>query len=235
MPALVDGSPRPGPGDWLAVGWLGPASAFPTGPVGEPYRHRLFCERLFEACRSWVVDGAPGHHVCPFCPLPDDGRMPPAERSGRRARLGSGEIHAVDRSGGRWAAPTLVYHYVAEHGYRPPDGFVDAVVAGKVHAPDALPLGALRLGDPVGALTDLDPELDAEVRAELAAAGLDGAVVAGIGIRVSEAERVEPPGVRRPVLTLEIGPVGGNGGHLVAFDGGDSWRAGVRAVRGLDG
>jgi hypothetical protein len=235
MPAHPDGSPRPGPGDWCAAGWLAPSTPFPTGAVGEPYHHRLFCERLFEACRSWVVDVAPGYHVCPFCPMTGDGAMVAASRHGRGAVLGTGEVHAVDRSGVRWAAPTLVYHYVAEHGYRPPEGFVDAVVAGRVHAPDALPDGALRVGESIGLLAALDPELDAEVRAELVAAGGDARSVGRVEIHVADAERVEAPGVRRPVLAWAIGVSGATGGQLVAFDGGDSWRADVRAVGGLDG
>ena len=28
-----------------------------------------------------------------------------------------------------YAAPTLIWHYVTEHGYRPPDEFIDAVLA----------------------------------------------------------------------------------------------------------
>jgi hypothetical protein len=234
MPALADGSPRPGSGDWLAVGWLGPSPAFPTGPVGPPYRHRLFAERLFEACRSWVVERTGAPHVCPFCPLDEDGRPVGAERHGRRADLGDGEIHAVDRSGGKWAAPTLVYHYVADHGYRPPDGFVDAVVAGRVHAPDLDPPGTLRVGAPLGLLVDLDPDLHARVVDELVAGGWDAAVAGRTEIRVAEADRLEAPGVHRPVLAWSIGPADRSGDRLVAFDGGDSWRVGVRAVGGGD-
>jgi hypothetical protein len=233
MPALADGSLRPGPGDWRAVGWLAPSTTFATGPVGEPYRHRLFCERLFEACRSWVVDAPPTGHPCPLCP-PDDGDGTVlAERHGRRARLGTGEVHAVDRSGGRWAAPTLVYHYVTEHGYRPPEGFVEALVAGTVHAPDPWPAGTLRVGSAVGLLADLDPGLNARVLDELVAGGLDPASAPDIEIRVDEAERFEPPGVLRPVLAWSIGPARGSGGQVVAFDGSDSWRADVRALGGV--
>jgi hypothetical protein len=43
--------------------------------------------------------------------------------------LGSAEIR-VPGSGGRiYAAPDLIYHYVEAHGYRPPDEFVEAVMA----------------------------------------------------------------------------------------------------------
>ena len=51
MTAIPDGAPLPDDGDWLAAGWLAEAR-FPRGPVGEPYRHRLFCDRLFEGYRQ---------------------------------------------------------------------------------------------------------------------------------------------------------------------------------------
>jgi hypothetical protein len=208
MPALADGSPRPGPGDWRAAGWLSDSTAFPTGPVGDLYVHRLFCERLAEACRSWVVDVKLGSHTCPLCPA---------------GLSGNGEVHAIDRAGGRWAAPTLVHHYVTGHDYRPPDGFVDAVLAGTVHPPDRPSMGALRLGEAVGALDTLDPDLAAQARDELGD---------GVEITVREGERCEDRGVWRPVLALWITAGGATGGRVVAYDGTDSWRAAVRVAGG---
>jgi hypothetical protein len=34
----------------------------------------------------------------------------------------------VDATGARYAAPTLIHHYVIVHGYRPPQVFVDALM-----------------------------------------------------------------------------------------------------------
>jgi hypothetical protein len=42
--------------------------------------------------------------------------------------LGTAEIRVASDDGICFAAPTLIYHYVAEHGYRPPEQFVEAVL-----------------------------------------------------------------------------------------------------------
>jgi hypothetical protein len=220
MPTIPDGEPR-GPEDRRAAGWLPSGGGFATGPVGEPYAHRLFCERLFEASRAWVVDVRRGFHPCALCPSDDRAVMVRVERNGRTAHLGNGEIHATDRSGQGWAAPTLIYHYVTAHGYRPPAGFVDAVTAGTLQPPDPPPPDALRSGDLLGPLAVLDPDLDAEVRAALT----DADVV------VRAAERFEEPGVWRPVLAFAVTLPGDGGSHLIPFDGTDSWRDRVRGLR----
>lgn len=45
--------------------------------------------------------------------------------------LGDGEID-VAGSDKVYACPTLIYHYILRHGYRPPAEFVDAVRALKI-------------------------------------------------------------------------------------------------------
>jgi hypothetical protein len=221
MPTLPDGSPLPGGDGWRAAGWLSGADDHERGPVGEAWAHRLFCERLFEACRTWTVNATRGFHPCPLCPSAGPDTVVRARRHGLAALLGHAEVRATGPDGERWAAPTLIYHYVTEHGYRPPAGFVAALTAGSVQAPDPAPVGALRLGPSLGPLAELDPDLHAEVLHELGA---------GVGITVTEAERFEEPGVWRPVLAWHVVPHGTAGGHAVAFDGTDSWRP---AVRGL--
>jgi hypothetical protein len=47
---------------------------------------------------------------------------------GRSIRLGNGEVRVRAPDGQWYAAPTLVAHYVAGHGYLPPRPFVDAVL-----------------------------------------------------------------------------------------------------------
>jgi len=42
--------------------------------------------------------------------------------------LGHAEIWVEREDGTQIAAPNLVYHYVTEHQYRPPDYFIDAVL-----------------------------------------------------------------------------------------------------------
>jgi hypothetical protein len=52
--------------------------------------------------------------------------------SGRTEQIphaGNGQIRVLSKKGNLYAAPTLVYHCVTQHGYRPPKEFIEAVVA----------------------------------------------------------------------------------------------------------
>jgi len=42
--------------------------------------------------------------------------------------LGMAEIRVFAKSGKIYAAPNLIYHYVKDHSYAPPDPFVEAVL-----------------------------------------------------------------------------------------------------------
>ena len=53
-------------------------------------------------------------------------------RYGKQAHwcgIGDGEI-CVTGKVAVYAAPTLIYHYVVEHQYRPPDEFINTVLSG---------------------------------------------------------------------------------------------------------
>lgn len=65
-------------------------------------------------------------------PWPQDERRQSveAERGGERLLLGTAEIRAYGANGVLYAAPTLIYHYVAMHHYQPPDEFVRAAMTG---------------------------------------------------------------------------------------------------------
>jgi len=66
-----------------------------------------------------------GFHPCPWCEawVQED-----FLGDGQARHLGNGEIH-VSAGGIYWtyAAPTLIYHYILRHEYRPPDEFLQAV------------------------------------------------------------------------------------------------------------
>jgi hypothetical protein len=95
------------------IGWLEHGQAYPIGDVPSG-----FVERLKELAEHAYVRQTRGFHECDLCPQGD---------SESHAR-GSSEVCAVGADGIRYAAPSLVHHYVAVHGYRPPKGFVDAVL-----------------------------------------------------------------------------------------------------------
>lgn len=95
----------------LHVGWLSPDHAFAKGPVPEQFLARL--KRLCENPEIITL----GFHVCELCP------------SDRQSKPhGSAEIHVRGHAGRAYAAPELIFHYVRDHGYQPPDEFVSAVL-----------------------------------------------------------------------------------------------------------
>jgi hypothetical protein len=104
--------------DMVNVGWLGRTPDFPTGPVDETVRAEL---------RRRVAEPEQltrGFHGCELCA---GGPLIWVEVGGKDLRLGNGEIHACGADGVRYAAPTLIVHYIEEHGYRPPEEFLAAV------------------------------------------------------------------------------------------------------------
>jgi len=126
MPFYADLTPYvylPEPADHPAqnVGWLAEGHPFPTGAVPAG-----FVDRLGRLALRHPVHRTRGWEECAFC----DGDHPTeAEVDGERQPVGDAEIRVTGPDDRRFAAPTLVVHYVAAHGYRPPDEFVDAVMA----------------------------------------------------------------------------------------------------------
>lgn len=106
----------------LNVGWLDAQHPYTTGDVPDG-----FVERLWEYCRI-RVEATRGLHECELCPTPQPGRS--VTRDGETLLLGSAEIR-VFAEGAVFAAPNLVYHYVVDHHYLPPDEFVRAVLDGR--------------------------------------------------------------------------------------------------------
>ncbi|SNX56768.1 hypothetical protein SAMN06272735_1221 [Streptomyces sp. TLI_55] len=95
----------------LAVGWLEVGRPCATGPVPAAFTEKLraiIAVQSVNLCRGW--------HFCDLCP-PDD----PAR--------GNGEIRVPGAPGTAYAAPVLIGHYIDAHAYRPPQVFVDAVMA----------------------------------------------------------------------------------------------------------
>ncbi len=101
----------------LNVGWLDAIHPFPKGETTT-----IFQERLFEFCLHPVFKTR-GVHVCELC-----GFFGMAKRGNKEAWLGSAEIRVIGKEGRVYVAPTLVYHYVVDHGYCPPEEFLQAVL-----------------------------------------------------------------------------------------------------------
>ncbi|MDQ3933796.1 MAG: hypothetical protein M3340_04105 [Actinomycetota bacterium] len=114
----------------LNVGWLDSDHEFPRGEVSED-----FLDGLFVACRDHRAAVTRGLYRCPFCKTSDrPTEYPPPPATATRGKetvvLGNAEVRFLGDDPSTWLiAPTLAFHYIEAHGYRPPDVFIDAVVA----------------------------------------------------------------------------------------------------------
>jgi hypothetical protein len=113
----------------LNVGWLDPRY-----PFAKQQPTTVFLENL-EKFYYRVVDQTRGIHICPFCPESKSKAKWPAPSTratilNREIVLGSAEIR-VSAPGVTYACPNLIYHYIKDHDYRPPDEFIDAVMSPK--------------------------------------------------------------------------------------------------------
>jgi hypothetical protein len=106
----------------LNIGWLDNTRSYPQGEVPEP-----FVERLWLFCRS-PVNQMRGFQECQLCVEPSLGIR--LQRSDDQLWLGSAEIRVFSPEGTAYAAPNMIYHYVVDHRYLPPEEFIRAVLEG---------------------------------------------------------------------------------------------------------
>ncbi len=104
--------------DVVNIGWLEPGEPIPKGPVPEPV-----LGTILRLCCTQAVNRTRGlHHPmlgmqCPYKTTYD----------GREYWLGSAEIRVPGLGKRIYAAPNLVYHYIKDVDYLPPQEFLDAV------------------------------------------------------------------------------------------------------------
>jgi hypothetical protein len=101
------------------IGWLEYGHEFPQGDVDQPTLDTL--KRLLEDQRYNCI-GFRGYHYCDLCDVSD---LSGPDRA-NHAR-GSSNVLIPSSSGKIYAAPFLIYHYIVEHHYRPPEEFLEAV------------------------------------------------------------------------------------------------------------
>jgi hypothetical protein len=115
--------PRP----LVNVGWLSAEHPYSTGAVpGE------LVAKLARLCRNGV-QRTRGLHRCQFCAKPDglSRTLPTCARDDEGEFIvGGAEIRVAGPAGITFAAPDMIIHYVTDHGYRPPDEFLDALRQG---------------------------------------------------------------------------------------------------------
>jgi hypothetical protein len=105
-----------------AVGWL-ERPEFPTGTVPKEC-----IGKLVVALRGGIFsDGHRGSHSCGLC-----GKSLPEVTWKRRRLTLQGHGHYLVQLGKVvYMAPALLLHYILEHGYCPPEEFVEAVSTGR--------------------------------------------------------------------------------------------------------
>ena len=103
----------------LNIGWLETPHPFPTKKASEE-----LLDALFEKCLT-LVNATRGVHECQFCDVPTWGVE--VSRHGKGVFLGNAEMRVKATDGRVYAAPNLIYHYVSEHDYDPPQEFIQAL------------------------------------------------------------------------------------------------------------
>jgi hypothetical protein len=107
----------------LAIGWLNASYPYPTGVVPQDFvRHiELFCSEPL-ICTFGAA----------FCSLCGNEEIVKVRLSSGKEFIiyGENEIRILSLGKDKiYAAPDLLLHYVKEHHYRPPQEFIDAVLA----------------------------------------------------------------------------------------------------------
>jgi hypothetical protein len=103
------------------VGWLEHGHAFEKL---KPSEETL--DLLWSFCTVSVLQTR-GMQSCDLCQPP---MFVSAERGGISLSLGSSEIRVFSRHGEIYASPSLIYHYVNTHHYKPPSEFLQALKDG---------------------------------------------------------------------------------------------------------
>jgi hypothetical protein len=105
----------------LNIGWLDKRHTFTTGGV-----EAQVIDKLWRFLKPKLLRTR-GFHVCEFCKFPVDGPLS-VERNNEVIRLGMGEIRIFGDNEQIYAAPDMIYHYIADHNYKPPEEFLEAIL-----------------------------------------------------------------------------------------------------------
>ena len=98
----------------LNVGWLSAEQPFVKGETSPKFR-----EALHQLVQHPILLHR-GFHLCEFCSIGNSSITDAPQ-------AGNGQIRVRGQDGNWYAAPTMIYHYVESHGYKPPAIFIAAV------------------------------------------------------------------------------------------------------------
>lgn len=107
------------------VGWLDKQHTFDRRPFPSAWGVAMKLELLARNPKNLTR----GSHLCDLCTPPPEVRDHESYlEAWSFFRQGNGEIH-LDGPSGLYAAPALIWHYISEHQYHPPDEFIELVRA----------------------------------------------------------------------------------------------------------
>jgi len=113
------------------VGWLDSKHPYKHGSSSDEFLlslRRIICEQgITTNCHVNIVRGI---HACNLCKSENIEIVCNREN----VILGMSEIW-IPNLYGYYAAPSMILHYVVDHGYRPPQCYIDAVIAFKATDP----------------------------------------------------------------------------------------------------
>ena len=110
----------------LNVGWLDKSQFYMQEDFDNTIKKKLLWS-IFNYCAN-PVNLTIGHHTCNLCPN-EYGRILNVQKKEKDINLGNGEIFVKGINNLVYVAPTLIYHYVEIHNYKPPEEFINAVLA----------------------------------------------------------------------------------------------------------
>ena len=105
----------------LTIGWLDNERDFQKGTISEK-----LLDKILELCFE-PVSKTRGFHQSPFLPINLSGYA--VTFKDKRMVLGSAEIRVKGKNGKTYAAPNLIYHYIKDCAYKPPQEFLEALEA----------------------------------------------------------------------------------------------------------
>jgi hypothetical protein len=107
--------------EYVQVGWLNIENPYSHGKVSEE-----FLLSLWDYCRH-PVKRARGFHTCDLCLPTDFEGLTLVKFREQIIKLGDG-ISFVFTDDKNYCFPNLIFHYVTEHHYCPPQEFIEAVI-----------------------------------------------------------------------------------------------------------
>lgn len=103
------------------IGWLENGHEYVKGDVTD-----VFVEKLW-GYTHFAVAMKRGFHVCDVCES-SQREIPVIEYRSKKLKVGYAEIRVFGETGKIYAAPNLLFHYITEHSYKPPNEFIQAVL-----------------------------------------------------------------------------------------------------------